>query len=56
MFQFALREQLKFVGPLRCRKMKPALFWGTFDVSLLILHGIREPFPQDKVIEKAAFG
>ncbi|MDQ0427277.1 hypothetical protein QOZ98_000102 [Planomicrobium stackebrandtii] len=55
LFQFALREQSKFVGPLRCRKMKPALFWGTFDVSLLILHGIMEPFPEDKVIEKAAF-
>lgn len=55
LFQFALREQLKFVGPMRCRKMKPALFWGTFDVSLLVLHGIAEPFPQDKVIEKAAF-
>ncbi len=55
LFQFALREQLKFVAPMRCRKMKPALFWGTFDVSLLILHGVREPFPVDKVIEKAAF-
>ncbi|HSI65780.1 MAG TPA: DUF5996 family protein [Planococcus sp. (in: firmicutes)] len=55
LFQFALREQLKFVGPLRCRKMKPALFWGTFDVSLIVLNGIPEPFPEDKVIEKAAF-
>ncbi|MFC4713477.1 DUF5996 family protein [Planococcus dechangensis] len=55
LFQFALREQLKFVGPMRCRKMKPALFWGTFDVSLLVLHGVAEPFPQNKVIEKAAF-
>ncbi|MGM0896477.1 MAG: DUF5996 family protein [Bacillota bacterium] len=55
LFHFALDEQLKFVGPLRCRKMKPALFWGTFDISSLILPGIRQPYPEDKVIEKAAF-
>lgn len=55
LFQFALLEQRKFVAPMRCRKMKPALFWGTFDVSLLILPGIMEPFPEDRVIEKAAF-
>lgn len=55
LFQLALREQLKFIGPLRCRKMKPALFWGTFDVAMIILHGIMEPFPEDRVIEKVAF-
>lgn len=55
LFQFALLEGMKFVAPLRCRKMKPALFWGTFDVSLLILPGILEPFPEDRTIEKAAF-
>lgn len=55
LFQTALHEQMEFIGPLRCRKMKPALFWGTFDVSMIILHGIKEPFPEDKVIEKAAF-
>lgn len=55
LFQMALQEQMKFIGPLRCRKMKPALFWGTFDVSMIILHGIMEPFPEDKVIEKASF-
>lgn len=55
LFQFALREQMKFVGPLRCRKVKPVLFWGTFDVSLLIIKDKMEPFPEDKVIEKAAF-
>lgn len=55
LFQFALLEQAKFVAPMRCRKMKPALFWGTFDVSMLILPGIMEPYPEDKTIEKAAF-
>ncbi|MGH2318007.1 DUF5996 family protein [Planococcus sp. SE5232] len=55
LFHFALREQMRFAGPLRCRKMKPQLFWGTFDVSLLIIKDIMEPFPEDKIIEKAAF-
>ncbi|WP_422124448.1 DUF5996 family protein [Planococcus sp. X10-3] len=55
LFQLALLEQSKFVAPMRCRKMKPALFWGTFDVSMLILPGIMEPYPEDKVIERAAF-
>lgn len=55
LFQFALREQMNFVGPLRCRKMKPALFWGTFDISFLIIRDKMEPFPEDKTIEKAAF-
>lgn len=55
LFHFAAAQQLKFVGPLRSRKMKPALFWGTFDVSSLVLPGIRQPYPEDKVIEKAAF-
>ncbi|TWT25151.1 DUF5996 family protein [Planomicrobium sp. CPCC 101110] len=55
LFHFALREELKFVGPLRCRKVKPGLFWGTFDVSAIIIQNISEPFPMDKVIEKAAF-
>ena len=55
LFQLAQREELKFVGPLRCRKMKPQLFWGTFDVSLLIVKNKMDPFPEDKIIEKAAF-
>lgn len=55
LFHFAAAEQLKFIGPLRSRKMKPALFWGTFDVSSLVLPSIRQPYPEDKVIEKAAF-
>lgn len=55
LFHFAQREELKFVGPLRCRKVKPGLFWGTFDVSAIIIQNIAEPFPEDKPIEKAAF-
>ncbi|MDN7242688.1 DUF5996 family protein [Planococcus sp. N028] len=55
LMHFALREELKFIAPLRCRKVKPGLFWGTFDVSTIIISNIPEPFPQDRVIEKAAF-
>ena len=55
MMQAAYREELAFIGPLRCRKIKPGLFWGTFDVSTLIVENIPEPFPEDKTIEKAAF-
>ncbi|PSL41415.1 hypothetical protein B0H99_10298 [Planomicrobium soli] len=55
LFHFAVQEELKFVGPLRCRKVKPGLFWGTFDISAIIIQNISEPFPLDKVIEKAAF-
>lgn len=54
-FQYAAREQAAFLAPLRCRKVKPALFWGTFDVSSMIVYGKSEPFPEDKLIEKAAF-
>ncbi len=55
LFQYAAREQAAFLAPLRCRKVKPALFWGTFDVSSIIVYGKPEPFPEDKLIEKAAF-
>lgn len=55
LFQLALHEQMKFIAPMRSRKVKPALFWGTFDVAMLVLHGIMEEFPEDRVIEKAAF-
>jgi hypothetical protein len=55
LFQYAAREQATFLAPLRCRKVKPALFWGAFDVSSMIVYGKSEPFPEDKLIEKAAF-
>lgn len=55
LFQYAAREQATFLAPLRCRKVKPALFWGTFDVSSIIVYGKSEPSLEDKLIEKAAF-
>ncbi|WP_244094255.1 DUF5996 family protein [Jeotgalibacillus salarius] len=55
LLQFAYHQELTFISPYRCRKLMPALFWGTFDISTLILHGKMAPFSEDKVIEKAAF-
>ena len=55
-FQFAKDTELKFIAPLRNRKVYPGLFWGTFDVSCILVFNSHEPFPDDsKVIERAAF-
>lgn len=55
LFQRAAHEQLTYLAKLRCRKVKPALFWGTFDVSSLVVYSIEQPFPEDKIIERVAF-
>lgn len=55
LFQRAAHEQLTYLSKLRCRKIKPTLFWGTFDVSSLVIYPIEHPFPEDKVIERVAF-
>lgn len=55
LFQRAAHEQLTYLSKLRCRKIKPALFWGTFDVSSLVIYPIEHPFPEDKIIERVAF-
>lgn len=55
-FQFAWDAEQQFIAPLRHRKVYPGLFWGTFDVSCILVHKEFEPFPDDsKVIERAAF-
>lgn len=55
-FQFAWDAQLLFIGPIRQRKVYPGLFWGTFDVSSIIIYNKSEAFPDDsKIIERAAF-
>lgn len=55
-FQFANDVEMKFIAPLRKRKVYPGLFWGTFDVSCILIYKEHEPFPDDsKVIERAAF-
>ena len=30
---------LKFVAPLRCKKIMPSMFWGTFDISAVLFSG-----------------
>jgi len=55
-FQFANDVEQKFIAPMRKRKVYPGLFWGTFDVSCILIYKEHEPFPDDsKVIERAAF-
>ena len=55
-FQFAWDAEQQFIGPLRQRKVFPGLFWGTFDVSCIVVYNKLEPFPDDsRVIERAAF-
>lgn len=55
-FQFAWDVEQQFIGPVRQRKVYPGLFWGTFDVSCILMYNEFAPFPDDsKVIERAAF-
>ncbi len=46
---------LKFVAPLRCKKIMPSMFWGTFDVSTVLFSGEPQPWPGGGVIERGAF-
>lgn len=55
-FQFAWDAQYQFIAPLRQRKVYPGLFWGTFDLSCILVYNKFEAFPDDsKIIERAAF-
>jgi len=55
-FQFAWDAEQEFIAPFRQRKVYPGLFWGTFDVSCIVIYNQLESFPDDsKVIERAAF-
>jgi len=55
-FQFANDIERKFIAPMRMRKVYPGLFWGTFDVSCILIYKEHQPFDDDsKVIERAAF-
>ncbi|PBB05530.1 MULTISPECIES: DUF5996 family protein [Salimicrobium] len=55
-FQFAYEVEKSFLNPFRARRIKPGLFWGTFDVSGALVYNRHEPFEDDsKVIERAAF-
>ncbi|HEC2159896.1 TPA: hypothetical protein R1902_000908 [Staphylococcus delphini] len=53
---FATRAMQYFIAPYRARKMKPGLFWGTFDISCLVhYNAFHEMFEPSQVIEYAAF-
>ncbi|UXS29257.1 DUF5996 family protein [Staphylococcus delphini] len=53
---FATRAMQYFIAPYRARKMKPGLFWGTFDISCLVhYNAFHEMFESSQVIEYAAF-
>ncbi|WP_303965863.1 DUF5996 family protein [Sporosarcina ureae] len=55
-FQFAWDAEQQFLAPIRQRKIYPGLFWGTFDVTGIIVYNEFEPFPDDsRIIERAAF-
>ncbi|MBO1915000.1 hypothetical protein J4G37_60510, partial [Microvirga sp. 3-52] len=46
-FQFAWDIEQHFIAPFRQRKVYPGLFWGTFDVSCIIIYNELESFPDD---------
>lgn len=55
-FQIAFDLQMRFIAPIRKRKVYPGLFWGTFDVSSILVYDEHEPFADDtKIIERGAF-
>ncbi|WP_210139512.1 DUF5996 family protein [Staphylococcus sp. GDY8P120P] len=56
LMKFAYHAEANFINSLRVRKSKPGLFWGTFDISCIIVKDKAAPFGDDsKVIERAAF-
>ncbi len=56
LMKFAVRALSQFVAPFRARKIKPGLFWGTFDISTIInYNAFHEMFEPSQVIEYAAF-
>lgn len=56
LFQFAWDAEQQFIAPLRQRKVYPGLFWGTFDVSCILIYNELEAFSDDsKIIERGAF-
>lgn len=55
-FHFAWDVEQRFIAPLRQRKVYPGLFWGTFNLSCIVVNNKFEAFPDDEmVIERAAF-
>lgn len=53
---FARGALMDFTAPFRGKKMLPALFWGTFDLSAVLFSGKPCAFPEDgSMIERVAF-
>lgn len=56
LLQYANRALERFVHPLRARVEGPGLFWGTFDVSTLVVYNeMYETFKPRQVIEYGCF-
>lgn len=56
LMQYAERSLKRFIGPLRARTAGPAFFWGTFDVSAIVVYSkFYQEFKPDQVIEYGAF-
>lgn len=53
---FAVKIESKFLSKYRTRKVKPGLFWGTFDISCLINYDkMHSSFDDSMIIESNAF-
>ena len=46
---------LNFAAPLRCKKILPSMFWGTFDMTAVLFSCEEEPFSGKGKIEQVAF-
>lgn len=56
LMQYAERSLKRFIHPLRARTAGPAFFWGTFDISAIIVNNkFHEEFKPAQVIEYGAF-
>lgn len=52
---FVRNALLKFASEYRGKKILPAMFWGTFDMTTVLFSGKEIPFPGEGIIEKVAF-
>lgn len=52
---FAHNALLDFASPFRGKKILPALFWGTFDVTTVLFSGEESEYPGKGIIEEVAF-
>ena len=52
---FAYRSILGLVSSFRGKKIMPALFWGTLDMTRILYSGTECPYPDKGTIEEVAF-